>query len=190
MATQITTRKVLVIDDSRAIRGMIKDMLPPQNFIVFEAKDGVEGLDIATREMPWLIMLDFIMPKMSGFQVYEALQQHPELSRIPLIIMSGRKEEVTEKIPEPFDEKYLAFMSKPFDKSQLFDAIKKAVTLAQKRPATSVVALEPVHTADSDLAHKVVELEARVAELEKRLAIQQRQIQQLAHYLKEHNPVH
>ncbi len=185
MATQVTTRKILVIDDSRVIRNMVKDMLPPQNFVVFEAKDGVEGIEMAKKEVPWLIMLDFILPRMNGFQVYEALQQSPELSRIPLIIMSGKKEEVTEKIPEPFDEKYIVFINKPFDKTELFEAIKKAVTLAQKRPAIAVPAHpEEGAPAESDLVKRVIELEHKVSDLEKKLALHQKHLQQLAQLLK------
>ena len=185
MASQVTTRKILVIDDSRVIRKMVKEMLPAQNFVIFEAKDGVEGFEMAKKEVPWLIMLDFILPKMNGFQVYEALQQSPELSRIPLIIMSGKKEEVTDKIPEPFDEKFIVFINKPFDKPELFEAIKKAVTLAQKRPAITV----PTHseegaTAEGDLVKRIVELEHKVSDLEKKVALQQKQIQQLAQLLK------
>jgi len=185
VATQITTRKILVIDDSRVIRNMVKDMLPAQNFVVFEAKDGAEGFEMAKKEVPWLIMLDFILPRMNGFQVYEALQQSPELSRIPLIIMSGKKEEVTDKIPEPFDEKFIVFINKPFDKPELFEAIKKAVTLAQKRPAIAVPAVSDEGTpAESDLVKRIAELEHKVGDLEKKIAVQQRQIQQLAQLLK------
>jgi DNA-binding response OmpR family regulator len=187
VATQVTTRKILVIDDSRVIRNMVKDMLPAQNFVVFEAKDGVEGFEMAKKEVPWLIMLDFILPRMSGFQVYEALQQSPELSRIPLIIMSGKKEEVTDKIPEPFEEKYIVFISKPFDKTELFEAIKKAVTLAQKRPAIAIPATAEEYQypeQEEKLVKRIAELEHKVSELEKKLALQQKHLQQLAHLLK------
>jgi len=184
VATQITTRKILVIDDSRVIRNMVKDMLPAQNFVVFEARDGAEGFEMAKKEVPWLIMLDFILPKMNGFQVYEALQQHPDLSRIPLIIMSGKKEEVTDKIPEPFEEKFIVFINKPFDKPELIEAIKKAVTLAQKRPAVAVPASEERLSSESDLVKRIAELEHKVSDLEKKFAKQQMQIHQMAQLLK------
>jgi CheY-like chemotaxis protein len=179
------TRKIVVIDDSRAIRGFVKDMLPDSNFQVLEAKDGIEGLELIKNENPWLVLLDFILPKLSGFQVYEALQQDPHLARIPLILMSGRKEEVTEKIPEPFDEKFVVFMGKPFDKNQLYDAIKHAVALAQKRPALVTEKVEEA-PADKHLEARVKELEQKVEELEKRVALQARQIQQIVQHLKAH----
>jgi two-component system response regulator len=53
-------------------------------------------------------MLDFLLPKMSGWEVYQEIQKRPELKAIPLVLMSGRKEEVTEKLTEPFE--FLSFI--------------------------------------------------------------------------------
>jgi len=47
-------------------------------------------------------MLDFLLPKLSGWEVFQQIQAHTDLQKIPLVLMSGRKEEVIEKIPEPF----------------------------------------------------------------------------------------
>ncbi|OCQ92946.1 two-component system response regulator [Nostoc sp. MBR 210] len=113
-------------------------MLPPGNFEVLEAKDGVEGLNFIRQEKLSLIMLDFLLPKMSGWEVFQQIQAQPELRKIPLVIMSGRKEEVTEKIPEPFE--YFDFLGKPFDKKQLIDAIKSAMAKAKlPRPEPALV---------------------------------------------------
>jgi DNA-binding response OmpR family regulator len=114
-------------------------MLPAGNFEVLEAKDGVEGLNLIRQERPNLIMLDFILPKLSGWEVFQQIQVQPDLQRIPLVVMSGRKEEVTGKIPEPFD--YFEFIEKPFDKKILVDAIKSAMAKAKKaRPQAAVAA--------------------------------------------------
>ena len=117
-------RKILVIDDSKVIRVRVREMLPPGNFEVLEAKDGKEGIEFVQKEHPSLIMLDFLLPKLSGWDVFKQIQADETLRRIPLVLMSGRKEEVTEKIPEPFQ--YFEFIEKPFEKKQLLDAIKLA----------------------------------------------------------------
>ncbi len=84
-------------------------------------------------------MLDFLLPKMSGWEVFQKIQANPELRKIPLVIMSGRKEEVTEKIQEPFE--YFEFLGKPFDQKQLIGAIKSAMTKAKKpRPEPALAA--------------------------------------------------
>ncbi len=136
--TVVASNKILVIDDTTVVRVKVREMLPPGNFEVLEAKDGVEGLNFILQEKLSLIMLDFLLPKMSGWEVFQQVQAHPELRKIPLVIMSGRKEEVTEKITEPFE--YFEFLGKPFDQKQLINAIKLAMTKA-KLPRPELVAV-------------------------------------------------
>ncbi|PZU95940.1 MAG: two-component system response regulator [Pseudanabaena sp.] len=187
----MAAHKILVIDDSRVIRNMVRDMLPPANFEVIEAADGIKGLEMIQQAKPWMIMLDFLLPRMSGFEVYEALQQSPELSRIPLVLMSGRKEEVTSKISEPFEDKYLVFIEKPFEQKELITAIKRAMVLVQKRPPISVISA-PSSAADmathdridEGLTKRVADLEERCTVLEQQLSTQQKQFQQLVDFIK------
>jgi len=122
--------KILVIDDSRVIRARVKDMLPKGNFEVIEAKDGEEGLNFIREKQPNLIMLDFLLPKVSGFEVFQHIQNDGQLRKIPLVLMSGRKEEVTEKIKEPFE--FWEFIPKPFEQKDLIAAIKAAMAKAKK----------------------------------------------------------
>lgn len=132
----MASNKILVIDDTTVVRVKVREMLPPGNFEVLEAKDGLEGLNFIRQEKLSLIMLDFLLPKMSGWEVFQQVQAQPELRKIPLVIMSGRKEEVTEKIPEPFE--YFEFLGKPFDQKQLINAIKLAMSKA-KKPRTEAI---------------------------------------------------
>jgi CheY-like chemotaxis protein len=135
----VATSKILVIDDSRVIRKTVRDMLPEGDFEVIEAKDGLEGIDFVQKEHPALIMLDFILPKMSGWEVFQQIQAHPEFQKIPLVLMSGKKEEVTSKISEPFE--YFEFIEKPFDRVVLSEAIRVAMTKARKaRPRMAELA--------------------------------------------------
>ncbi|MBW4568902.1 MAG: response regulator [Tolypothrix carrinoi HA7290-LM1] len=136
----MASNKILVIDDTTVVRVKVREMLPPGNFEVLEAKDGLEGLNFIRQEKLSLIMLDFLLPKMSGWEVFQQIQAQPELRKIPLVLMSGRKEEVTEKIPEPFE--YFEFLGKPFDQKQLIASIKLAMTKAkQPRPEPASVAV-------------------------------------------------
>ncbi|MFN6461216.1 MAG: response regulator [Nostoc sp. DedVER02] len=134
----MASNKILVIDDTTVVRVKVREMLPPGNFEVLEAKDGLEGLNFILQEKLSLIMLDFLLPKMSGWEVFQKVQADPELRKIPLVIMSGRKEEVTEKITEPFE--YFEFLGKPFDQKQLINAIKLAMSKA-KLPRPELVAV-------------------------------------------------
>jgi len=172
----VASHKVLVIDDSAVIRNMVRDMLPKGNFEVLEAKDGVQGINLVRQERPTLIMLDFLLPRMSGWEVFQQIQAQADLQSIPLVLMSGRKEEVTEKIKEPFE--YFEFVQKPFDQKQLIEAIKLSMAKAKRRPvvAASKVAAPaatPVVSGGADLSAltaTVAKLQAEVDALKKQQA--------------------
>ena len=175
-------RKILVIDDSKVIRVRVREMLPQGNFDVLEAKDGKEGIELVRKEHPNLIMLDFLLPKLSGWDVFQQIQASEELRKIPLVLMSGRKEEVTEKISEPFE--YFEFIEKPFEKGQLFEAIKSAFDKAKKprKPLPAAAAPEPKDTvpaAGGADAAKVKALEQKVAKMQAEMVALKKQVAQL-----------
>lgn len=185
----VAGRKILVIDDSKVIRVRVREMLPPGNFDVLEAKDGKEGLELVHQEHPNLIMLDFLLPKLSGWEVFQQIQAHNDLRKIPLVLMSGRKEEVTEKIAEPFE--YFEFIEKPFEKKQLIEAIKSAFAKANKvreplpgaAPAATPGALS---TAD---AAKIQALEQQMVKMQAEMNALKKQVAQLkAFVLKQKKP--
>ncbi len=160
--------KILVIDDSKVIRMRVRDMLPEGNFEVLEAKDGAEGLELIRNEHPNLIMLDFLLPKLSGWEVYQELQQQQNLQKIPLVIMSGRKEEVTDKLQEPFE--FFEFIEKPFEQHQLQEAIKGAINKSKlPRLRTDAKATHPgVDAAElAELHQKIDKMEAEIANLKR-----------------------
>lgn len=159
----------------------VQEMLPQGNFEVLEAKDGVEGLKLMQEQRPNLIMLDFLMPKMNGWELYQRMQADPALQAIPLLIMSGRKEEVTEKLPEPFE--FFEFVEKPFDKDKLMVAIKSAVTKSRKRPA--VAAATPMAAATAGGGADVAALTQKVAALEAEVAALKKQLGQVFAYVKQ-----
>ncbi|MEM8639105.1 MAG: response regulator [Cyanobacteria bacterium P01_G01_bin.54] len=188
----MASQKILVIDDSRVIRRMVKDMLPAGNVEVLEAKDGVEGLAKIRSESPTLIMLDFLLPKKSGWEVYQEIQKDTRLQIIPLMLMSGRKEEVTEKLPEPFE--YFAFVEKPFEKDQLVSALKEAMQKSAKKKKAMKDAPAPVQdapvaaaggAADAQTQQQMQQLAKKVIKLEKEVATLKSQLGQLVKFIKQ-----
>ena len=162
--------KILVIDDSKVIRMRVRDMLPDGDFEVLEAKDGLEGINLIRQELPNLIMLDFLLPRLSGWEVFQELQQEDELKSIPLVIMSGRKEEVTDKLTEPFE--FFEFIEKPFEKHQLQGAIRSAISKSKlPRVKTADAAKSTAVGVSSDevtlLRDKVEKMEAEIVALKK-----------------------
>jgi CheY-like chemotaxis protein len=172
----VVTHKILVIDDSKVIRMRVRDMLPEGNFDILEAKDGLEGLNLIRQERPSLIMLDFLLPKLSGWDVYQELQQERELQQIPLVIMSGRKEEVTDKISEPFE--YFEFIEKPFEKDQLQEAIKDAIAKS-KAPRVNMAAANSAVQAE-----EITELKAKMAHMQTEIDSLKKAVSQLVVFIK------
>jgi two-component system response regulator len=172
--------KILVIDDSMVIRRTVKDMLPAGKFEVIEAKDGMQGYELICSQNPNLIILDFILPKMNGWDVYRKLQDDPNRKSIPLLIISGRKNEVTEKIPEPFE--YFAFVEKPFDQKQLLTGIKEAMEKAKKHEK---VALPGRATDTGSAASEIQLLNAKIAKMQGEIDVLKKQLNQLVIFIKQ-----
>jgi CheY-like chemotaxis protein len=177
----VAGHKILVIDDSKVIRMRVRDMLPEGDFEVLEAKDGLEGINLIRQERPNLIMLDFLLPRLSGWEVYQELQQEDELKSIPLVIMSGRKEEVTDKMTEPFE--YFEFIEKPFEKHQLQGAIKSAISKS-KLPRVRSSDFSKTTTAPGVSSDEVLVLRERVAKMEGEIVALKRAIGQLVAFVK------
>ncbi|MDJ0649374.1 MAG: response regulator [Xenococcaceae cyanobacterium MO_188.B19] len=177
--------KILVIDDSKVIRMRVKDMLPEGNFEVIEAKDGLEGFRLIREENPNLIMLDFLLPKMSGWEVYQEIQKQQRLRSIPLVLMSGRKEEVTDKLTEPFE--FFAFVEKPFDREQLVDAIREAMMKSKKQPQVlnHENSAGSVGGDNSTMETEIQALKTKVVKMEQEMEQMKKQITQLVNYIRQ-----
>ena len=163
-------------------------MLPEGNFEVIEAKDGLEGFNLIKTENPNLIMLDFLLPKMSGWEVYQEIQKEPRLRSIPLLLMSGRKEEVTDKLTEPFE--YFAFVEKPFDREQLVEAIREAMVKAKKQPQTQIGSFANKVSTDSSsqmsaMAAEIASLKTKIVKIEQEAEQLRRQFNQLVGFIKQ-----
>ena len=182
----MASHKILVIDDSKVIRDMVRDMLPKGNFEVLEAKDGVQGLSLIQQERPNLIMLDFLLPRMSGWEVFQQIQVSQELRAIPLVLMSGRKEEVTEKLQEPFE--FFEFVQKPFDQRELIEAIKTAMAKSKRRPAGAVVATSGAKATESTAATGSADVQAlndKIAKMQAEIDSLKRQVGQILAFIKQ-----
>lgn len=87
--TQPSTRRVLIVDDNKDGRESLATVLRELGFVVQTASDGTRALACAETFQPHVILLDILMPGLSGFQVAEKIRQHSTLSEVLLISMSG-----------------------------------------------------------------------------------------------------
>jgi PleD family two-component response regulator len=81
--------KVLVIEDDQFLRDMLVDKLVAEGFGVAEAVDGETGMEVLQKEKPKLVLLDIILPGIDGFEVLQRMQKDPEMSKIPILIISN-----------------------------------------------------------------------------------------------------
>ena len=102
--------KILVVDDESRMRKLVRDFLVKKDFIVLEAEDGAQAVDIffSTKDIS-LIILDVMMPKMDGWQVCREIR---ELSDVPIIMLTAKSDERDELLG--FDLGVDEYISKPF----------------------------------------------------------------------------
>ncbi len=117
----MSSKKVLIVDDSPTEIKMIKKAISEHDFVIVEATNGEEAIQKATSELPDLIVLDVIMPKMNGFQACRKIKTIPELKNIPIIMLTSKNE----KADEYWGKKQGAdiYLTKPFDSEELAKAI-------------------------------------------------------------------
>lgn len=81
--------KILIIEDDHFLSSILKSRLEKDGFTVLQAFDGDEAITMLKTTKPNVILLDIIMPKVSGFEVLEAISADPELAQIPVLIASN-----------------------------------------------------------------------------------------------------
>ena len=85
--------RVLIVEDEKDVREMLRLNLKVGGFDVLEAQNGAEGLAIAKAELPSVVILDLMMPEMSGMEVCRALRRNPATSRIPILMLTAKSTE-------------------------------------------------------------------------------------------------
>ena len=88
------TVKILVVEDDPSVRGLLQTLLSAEGYEVATASDGLAGLVKATSSPPALVLLDLMMPDLGGVRVLEEMRDDPELSEIPVIVVTGKVDAV------------------------------------------------------------------------------------------------
>ena len=124
--------KILSVDDSRTIRLIVGKTFRPYDCVVCEASNGEEGLAVAAREKPDLILLDVTMPVMDGVTMLTKLKENPDLKQIPVIMLTA--ESGRDNVLHIARLGVRDYLVKPFKEDQLIEKAGRVVTL-QKKPA-------------------------------------------------------
>jgi len=125
-------KKVLIVDDEEDCREFVKAILDSEDRVVLEAKDGVEGLDVARKEKPNLIILDIQMPRKGGFRTFAEMKSDEELRSIPVVLLTSVAEKTAmlfskEDLKEYCDEEPEAFHDKPIEAGTLLALVEEHI---------------------------------------------------------------
>ena len=121
--------RVLVVEDEPDVRTLLRTNLRAAGFDVLEATSGAEGLAIAKSELPTVIILDLMVPEMSGAEVCRALRKHPPTSRIPILMLTAKAAE--EDKVAGFEVGADDYVTKPFSPREL---ILRVRAVARRKP--------------------------------------------------------
>ncbi len=118
---------VLVVDDNQQNLELLQAYLEDVDCRTISANNGLEALEIVSKNMPDLILLDVMMPKMSGFEVCKRIKNDPNTSDIPVIMVTALSEfgDIERAIDSGTDD----FLSKPVNKLELLTRIKTMLKL-------------------------------------------------------------
>lgn len=83
-------KTVLIVEDEEAVRELEKFILEQVGYEVMEARDGLEGLTKAEFRKPDLILLDLMMPDVSGGRMFDEMKRHPATAGIPILVVTGK----------------------------------------------------------------------------------------------------
>lgn len=111
------TTKILVVDDDANTARVVSGWYKGRPVQVLEAQDGDEGVRLAIREKPDIILMDLMMPRTNGFEASRRLRADPATSGIPVILLSARREPQTKR--EAFDAGIDHYVEKPFDLAEM-----------------------------------------------------------------------
>ncbi|HEY9702581.1 MAG TPA: response regulator [Allocoleopsis sp.] len=178
-------QKILLINDSATLMTNFRQLFPGNKVEIMEAKNANEGLNLIREQHPNLVISDFISPEVSGWDVFQELSNNQDLWDISLIMMSGKKDEVVEKITEPFE--YFELLESPFEQSEIMAAIKNAMQKAEKRKAKRAKTSPKVQKNSDNTAmqKEIDQLKSQVSSMGTEIEKLKTQVSQLVNFVKQ-----
>lgn len=129
--------KILIADDEPSLRLLVRATLSTnKSYELIEASDGNETLLKAQNEFPDLILLDVMMPNLSGFEVCERLKNNPKTKGIKIIMLTAKGQQSDRDWAISVGTDY--FLTKPFSPIELFNLIEKVVSANNKESKNTI----------------------------------------------------
>ncbi|MEO6326283.1 MAG: EAL domain-containing protein [Thermoanaerobaculia bacterium] len=119
----MTDRRILIVDDDEDILLIVQTLLRNAGYTVTAARNGKEGIDLATAQRPDLILLDVMMPQLSGWEVCATLKNIPETAGTPIVMLTVKSE--IKDLITGMQVGANDYVTKPFTKKKLLDTIER-----------------------------------------------------------------
>ena len=128
--------KILVVEDEADIRKLISYHLDQERFYVLEAENGEDALELAHRETPRLIILDLMLPNLSGLEVCRLIRQNPDTAQTPILMLTAKAGEADRVagLELGADD----YVTKPFSPRELVARVKAVLRRAELPPSLEV----------------------------------------------------
>jgi two-component system, cell cycle response regulator DivK len=121
--------RILVIEDNADMREFLQRILERRGYGYLEATDGVEGMELAWREQPDLILMDLALPTLDGYEATRLLKANPDYAAIPIVAVTAHARAVDQE--HAIEAGCDAYLSKPYSIHQLFELIERFLPLAK-----------------------------------------------------------
>jgi CheY-like chemotaxis protein len=113
--------KILVVDDNPDIRMIVKTTLERHGLIVFPAASGFEAIEFLKKDVPHAVVLDVMMPGMSGWEVFDFIKNSDVTSKIPVIMLTARDQAQEVNAGYAYGADY--YLTKPCTRQQILRAV-------------------------------------------------------------------
>ena len=119
-----TKKKVLIVDDEPNVRRLLHSILN-KNFVVFEAEDGQQAVDMTNAQQPDVILMDMMMPKMDGLTACLMIKKNLDTKKIPVIMVTAIGFELNIKLSQQMGAS--GYVTKPFSPQDLLAKIAEVL---------------------------------------------------------------
>lgn len=115
--------KILIVDDSRTSRRILRNLLVEEGYEVVEAENGEDGIQKYKEETPELVTMDITMPVMDGLEALKEIKEYDSGAKVIMVTAAGQESKVMEAVKLGAAE----FVTKPFEKEKILDTVRKVV---------------------------------------------------------------
>ena len=119
------SKKILVVDDEKDLAFLMVETLKTEGYEVISTTNAPQGLELAVKKHPDLIVLDVMMPVINGYNFCRLLKSQPQLKHIPVILVTSRIEDIDKQIGKEVGAD--AYITKPFASEVLLRKVKELV---------------------------------------------------------------